>query len=513
MRFTRRSLLAGLPALAAQARPLFSFGVVADIQYADKAAAGGRAYRDSLRKVEEWRKMLAGERLEFVAHLGDLIDEGVENLAPALGALGGLHKETRLVLGNHDYTVPRDVLLKRLGLKSAYYDFTVRGWRFLVIDGMDVAAKGGWPQEHPNAALGRETLAALKRSGARQANDWNGGVGRMQMEWLDRTLRDAAARRQRAIVLGHFPLLPEACRPDHVLWNYQEALDLLDGAPAAAAYLNGHDHRGGFGVRGGLPFVTLKGLVENEPAEACRIVDVYPDRLVMRGGAEPLTVALRAVSEAGRWQSLFDGKTLTGWRVECKPADRGKTFWSVREGAIACDSVGRKEHDYVWLVSEAEFADFELEFEVRGNAASTGNSGMQFRSRYDQELGWLHGPQIDIHPPAPFRTGLIYDETREARRWIHPSLKDWQIAPGDAPHAFHWNAGGWNRIRLVCAGTRVKSWLNGSPVADYDGAGVLDDEAHRRRRAGMQGHFALQLHSGDELRIEYRSIRVRRASV
>jgi hypothetical protein len=79
----------------------------------------------------------------------------------------------------------------------------------------------------------------------------------------------------------------------------------------------------------------------------------------------------------------------------------------------------------------------------------------------DKELGWLHGPQVDIHPPAPFRTGLIYDETREARRWIHPSLPDWQIEPAQAPHDFHWDLHGWNRLRLVCQGTRVDTWLNG----------------------------------------------------
>jgi len=143
MRFTRRSLLAGLPALGAQQRPVFSFGVVADIQYADKETAGPRRYRESLRKVEEWKTALKSEQLEFIIHLGDLIDEGVGNISPALHAFQGLHPRTRLVLGNHDYTVARSTLMPRLGLKRAYYDFSVRGFRFVVIDGMDIAAKGG----------------------------------------------------------------------------------------------------------------------------------------------------------------------------------------------------------------------------------------------------------------------------------------------------------------------------------------------------------------------------------
>jgi hypothetical protein len=41
-------------------------------------------------------------------------------------------------------------------------------------------------------------------------------------------------------------------------------------------------------------------------------------------------------------------------------------------------------------------------------SASPGNTAVQFRSRYDASAtapngGWLDGPQVDIHPPAPFR--------------------------------------------------------------------------------------------------------------
>lgn len=512
MRPTRRSFLAGFPALAAAQPRAFSFGVVADVQYAAKDAAGARRYRDSLRKLDAWREAIRGERLEFVVHLGDLIDEGLDNLTPALDALRRLHPKVRLVAGNHDYTISRSTLLPRLGMQSAYYSFAVRGWRFIVIDGMEVAARGGWPEDHPNAAAGRAILASLRQAGEPHANDWNGAAGTAQLAWLEDTLRDAARKRQRAIVCGHFPVLPEGCRPDHTLWNYSAVLDILDRSPAAAACFSGHDHQGGAGERGGLHYVTFKGLVEHEPSEACRIVDVHADRLVVRGAAERRSLHLREPGEADRWIPLFDGKSLAGWRVECKPEDAVKRFWSARDGMLVCDSMGRKEHDYVWLVSEREFSDFELELEVQGFADSPGNSGLQFRSRYDHEQGWLHGPQVDIHPPAPFRTGLIYDETWEARRWIHPPLKDWRIEPSDHPHKYRWKPSGWNRLRLVCEGARVRTWLNGLPAADFDGAGLLDDAAHRRRRVGLAGRFALQLHARDELRIGFRSIRVRPAA-
>ena len=213
------------------------------------------------------------------------------------------------------------------------------------------------------------------------------------------------------------------------------------------------------------------------------------------------------------WQSLFDGRTLAGWHVAARPGDEGKSFWQVRDGAITCDSRGRPDHDYVWLVSDGEYGDFELRLLVRGFRQVPGNSGIQFRSRYDRAAFWLDGPQVDVHPPAPWRTGLVYDETRGAQRWIHPSLPDWSIEPRHGPREWRWRGAeegdGWNEIHLTCRGTKVTAEVNGITIADFDGAGILDDEAHRRHGVGLRGHFALQLHKGDELLIEFRAIRVR----
>ena len=55
----------------------------------------------------------------------------------------------------------------------------------------------------------------------------------------------------------------------------------------------------------------------------------------------------------------------------------------------------------------------------------------------------------------------------------------------------------------------MKTVVNGITITDFDGAGILDDEAHRRHGVGLRGHFALQLHMNDELLIQYKDIRVR----
>lgn len=224
-----------------------------------------------------------------------------------------------------------------------------------------------------------------------------------------------------------------------------------------------------------------------------------------------LFLAAGLLPAADSWIPLFDGRTLAGWQVKAKAGDRSKQFWKAADGTIACDSIGRKDHDYVWLVNDREFGDFDLRLSVQGFADSPGNAGVQIRSRYDDEAGWMNGPQADIHPPAPWRTGLIYDETRETRRWIFPSLKDWNIETSQGPKQWKWNAEGWNDLLIVCRGPRIRTVVNGITIADFDGAGILDDDAHRRHNVGLNGHVALQLHSRDELRIRFKDIQARPA--
>ena len=119
---------------------------------------------------------------------------------------------------------------------------------------------------------------------------------------------------------------------------------------------------------------------------------------------------------------------------------------------------------------------------------------------------------MDIHPPAPVRTGLIYDETREEKRWIYPNLENWKIQPTDAPHkwTFKYAEEGWNDIAIICEGTHIKTVLNGDVVTDWDGAGVLDNEAHQKHNITKSGHVALQLHMREALKIQFNNIKIKK---
>jgi len=221
--------------------------------------------------------------------------------------------------------------------------------------------------------------------------------------------------------------------------------------------------------------------------------------------------------ESSNWISLFNGKDLTGWTVKCQAQDKEKIFWQVDQGTILCDSISRKNHNYVWLMTEREFNDFELKLKFQAYRDSPGNSGVQFRSRFDATAngGWLDGPQVDIHPPAKmsWRTGHIYDETRGERRWVSPSLKNSRMDPKFKPaeHIFKYaeDDDGWNELRIICQGLHVKTILNGIVVTDWDGTGVLDNAVHIKHNVGRKRHFALQLHSGDSLRIRFKDLWIR----
>jgi peptidoglycan/xylan/chitin deacetylase (PgdA/CDA1 family) len=215
------------------------------------------------------------------------------------------------------------------------------------------------------------------------------------------------------------------------------------------------------------------------------------------------------------WSSLFNGKTLDGWVIKCLPQDNDKRdYWKVVDGTITAETPPNSKHNYIWLLTEKEYGDFELRMKVQTYASSTGNSGIQVRSRYDDEAGWLNGPQVDINPPGPWRNGFIYDETKGVQVWLWPDVgRPANAKPEHAPEGWKWfhadDKEAWNDVHIVCQGTKIKTVVNRVTVADYDGSGRLDDEAHRAHNVGMKGHIALQIHSGRQLLIRFKDIEVR----
>ena len=81
------------------------------------------------------------------------------------------------------------------------------------------------------------------------------------------------------------------------MWDDQRVVDLLSGFNNLVAYMNGHNHAGNYGSTGGKHFLNLKGMVETPAQTAYAVVEVYPDRLEVKGGTGLRRVELSALDD------------------------------------------------------------------------------------------------------------------------------------------------------------------------------------------------------------------------
>lgn len=274
---------------SASTSPLLRFGLLADVQYADKASAGKRAYRQALDNMKACATELKKEKLAFVLQLGDIIDgtgneqDSMRDLERVLTAMESIGAPMRHVVGNHCFSVPREKLLERLGLGPAYYSFRAAGWRFIQLDTLDISVCGRMAS-CPEHALATQWLKDLRANGSKNAQSWNGGVGKLQLSWLAKELRAAEKAGESVLVCGHLPLLPAASNASLVLWNGAEVMALLEAAPTVAAYFSGHDHAGGYALHNGIHHLTVPGMLEAPPDKnAWAIVEVHKTHLQVNG--------------------------------------------------------------------------------------------------------------------------------------------------------------------------------------------------------------------------------------
>jgi len=170
------------------------------------------------------------------------------------------------------------------------------------------------------------------------------------------------------------------------------------------------------------------------------------------------------------WQSLFDGKSLKGWKQLAGTAE-----YKVENGAIVGITVPNSPNSF--LVTEKEYGDFVLELEVKIED-TTSNSGIQFRSHFDgggnNGKGRVYGYQYELDPSFRKWTAGIYDEGR--RDWLYPLM----LNPS-AQNAFKLNE--YNKVRIECMGNNLRTFIN-----NQEAAYVVDT-------FDRNGFIALQVHA------------------
>ncbi len=202
------------------------------------------------------------------------------------------------------------------------------------------------------------------------------------------------------------------------------------------------------------------------------------------------------------WIELFDGKTLDGW-VHLN----GSHHFTVEGGAIVGRTVPGSVNSF--LCSTREFSDFELEIEVYVDDVT--NSGIQFRSQarpvtsgegWSFTAGRVYGPQAEIRrnlgPKSP-TTGVFYGEAL-GTGWLSSKEK---LENG---HHFFQDEG-WNLLRIVAEGPRMRTWVNGHAVDD-----ITREDVYQTHPRGFIGLQVNGIRDQGPFEMKFRNIRLRERS-
>jgi predicted phosphodiesterase len=255
----------------------YEFGAIADCQYCDIQSTGLRRYALSKEKLANCVTDFNTMDLAFVTHLGDFIDRDFASFDVVNPIFAKLKAPKVHVLGNHDFSVAdhlkKDVPAK-LGMPSKYYDFEEGGWRYVILDGNDVSFHA-----YPEGSAEAQAAADYYENNQIKSPQWNGAIGAPQLAWLKTVLEKAQGNKEAVILFCHFPVYPQNA---HNLWNADEVMALLESYSCVKAYINGHNHHGNYGKKGGIHYVTLKGMVDTE-TNSYAVIRVDDERIDITG--------------------------------------------------------------------------------------------------------------------------------------------------------------------------------------------------------------------------------------
>ena len=240
-----------------------------------------------------------------------------------------------------------------------------------------------------------------------------------------------------------------------------------------------------------------------------------------------VAIASAAVAADAGFQSIFNGKDLTGWE--------GKTnLWSVRDGAITGQT--KSEADLptanTFLVYKgSQPANFELRMKFKltaQNDKAQANSGVQYRSKVIDAAEFIVGGyQADIDGGRYI--GMLYEE-RGRGILMQPGQKiridppKAEAAEADAPKKGKqkgakaavemvstvttpeqlkeaYKFGEWNDLVIIAKGNHTQHFVNGKLTAD-----VTDNDPAAAAKSGV---IALQLHRGPPMTVQFKDLQLK----
>ena len=213
----------------------------------------------------------------------------------------------------------------------------------------------------------------------------------------------------------------------------------------------------------------------------------------------PLLFAALVLNAEDGFQTLFNGKDLTGW-------DGKDGFWTVKDGAIFGQTTKEKPtKGNTFLVWQGgDVADFVFKAKVRfaGN-----NSGVQYRSEHvgKPKDFVVKGYQADLHPKQEF-FGMLYAE--KWRGIVAKRFQKVEVGKNGKPKVVgsiddksrKLVGTEWNELAIIAVGNRQIHQVNGITAMD-----LTDNHPDAKRK----GILAIQLHAGAPMTVEVKDVRLR----
>ena len=186
------------------------------------------------------------------------------------------------------------------------------------------------------------------------------------------------------------------------------------------------------------------------------------------------------------WQDITPRAGLAGWHAVGGDA----TYEVANDELVGRAAPGDTNN---WLVSDALYGDFILEFEAKTDQLL--NSGVMIRgqSRPGYRGGVVHGYQAEIDPSPRAWSGGFYDEQR--RQWLYT------LGRNDAARAA-FKSGDWNHYRIEAIGNRLRTFVNGVAAAD------LADDTDARGFIAFQVHAVSDAVAARKPEVRFRKVRI-----
>jgi len=242
---------AGVDPLSVRAEPqqsALTVGLVTDLHYADKPAAGSRYYRETLDKLAEASELLQQRSPQFIVELGDLVD-AADSVKTELGYLTRVNqvfatagKQRYYVLGNHCvHTLTKQEFLDGVEQPKSYFSFDKGDFHFVVLDAC---------------------FRSDEQPYGRQNFEWtDANIPKSEIAWLKADLKHT---NKKTIVFAHQRL---DVNNHYGIRNATEIRQLLETSTNVLAVLQGHSHKNDYTEINGIHYCTLSAMIEGSGLE------------------------------------------------------------------------------------------------------------------------------------------------------------------------------------------------------------------------------------------------------